>query len=63
MLLVTHELAEAEALCDRVVAMRAGRVLDAGTPMSWSSEDPLHQVVVRRGTDLGLLGSLGLAEH
>jgi ABC-2 type transport system ATP-binding protein len=31
-LLVTHELAEAEALCDRVVAMRGGRVLDAGTP-------------------------------
>ena len=31
-LLVTHELDEAEQLCDRVVAMRAGRVLDAGTP-------------------------------
>jgi ABC-2 type transport system ATP-binding protein len=31
-LLVTHELDEAEALCDRVVAMRAGRVLDAGSP-------------------------------
>jgi ABC-2 type transport system ATP-binding protein len=31
-LLVTHELDEAEALCQRVVAMRDGRVLDAGTP-------------------------------
>jgi ABC-2 type transport system ATP-binding protein len=31
-LLVTHELDEAEALCDRVVAMRAGRILDAGAP-------------------------------
>ncbi len=31
-LLVTHELDEAEALCDRVVAMREGRVLDQGTP-------------------------------
>jgi ABC-2 type transport system ATP-binding protein len=31
-LLVTHELDEAEALCDRVVAMRAGRVLDSGAP-------------------------------
>jgi ABC-2 type transport system ATP-binding protein len=31
-LLVTHEMDEAEALCDRVVVMDAGRVLDAGTP-------------------------------
>jgi ABC-2 type transport system ATP-binding protein len=31
-LLVTHELDEAEALCDRVFAMRAGRILDAGSP-------------------------------
>jgi ABC-2 type transport system ATP-binding protein len=31
-LLVTHELDEAEALCGRVVAMRSGRVLDEGTP-------------------------------
>src|SRR5215213_8640861 len=31
-LLVTHELDEAEALCDRVVVLRDGRVLDGGTP-------------------------------
>lgn len=31
-LLVTHELDEAEVLCDRIVAVRSGRVLDAGTP-------------------------------
>jgi ABC-2 type transport system ATP-binding protein len=31
-LLVTHELDEAEALCGRVVAMRSGRVLDQGRP-------------------------------
>jgi ABC-2 type transport system ATP-binding protein len=31
-LLVTHELDEAEALCGRVVAMRGGRVLDQGRP-------------------------------
>ncbi len=31
-LLVSHELDEAERLCDRVVAMRAGRVLDYGPP-------------------------------
>ena len=31
-LLVTHELDEAEALCDHVIAVRAGRVLDSGAP-------------------------------
>jgi ABC-2 type transport system ATP-binding protein len=31
-LLVTHELDEAEALCDRVVVLHDGRVLDQGTP-------------------------------
>jgi ABC-2 type transport system ATP-binding protein len=31
-LLVTHELDEAEVLCDRVIAMRAGRILDSGRP-------------------------------
>jgi len=31
-LLVTHEMDEAEALCSQVIVMRAGRVLDAGAP-------------------------------
>jgi ABC-2 type transport system ATP-binding protein len=31
-LLVTHEMEEAEALCDRVIVMREGCVLDAGAP-------------------------------
>jgi ABC-2 type transport system ATP-binding protein len=31
-LLVTHELDEAERLCDWVLAMRAGRILDSGPP-------------------------------
>jgi ABC-2 type transport system ATP-binding protein len=31
-LLVTHEMDEAEALCDQVVVMRAGHVIDAGAP-------------------------------
>jgi ABC-2 type transport system ATP-binding protein len=31
-LLVTHEMVEAEALCDRIVVLRAGRTLDSGTP-------------------------------
>jgi ABC-2 type transport system ATP-binding protein len=31
-LLVTHELEDAQALCDRVVVMRCGRVMDRGSP-------------------------------
>jgi ABC-2 type transport system ATP-binding protein len=31
-LLVTHEMDEAEALCDRVVVLRDGHVLDSGAP-------------------------------
>jgi ABC-2 type transport system ATP-binding protein len=31
-LLVTHEMDEAEELCGRIVAMRDGRILDSGTP-------------------------------
>jgi ABC-2 type transport system ATP-binding protein len=31
-LLVTHELDEAQALCDRVIAMRSGKILDQGSP-------------------------------
>jgi ABC-2 type transport system ATP-binding protein len=31
-LLVTHEMDEAEELCGRIIAMRDGRILDGGTP-------------------------------
>ena len=31
-LLVTHEMVEAAALCDRIVVLRDGRALDSGTP-------------------------------
>jgi ABC-2 type transport system ATP-binding protein len=31
-LLVTHEMDEAEELCGRIIAMRDGRILDSGTP-------------------------------
>jgi ABC-2 type transport system ATP-binding protein len=31
-LLVTHYMDEAEVLCDRVAIMRAGRIMDSGTP-------------------------------
>jgi ABC-2 type transport system ATP-binding protein len=38
--LTTHELAEAEQLADRVVIVRAGRVLAEGTPTSLASASP-----------------------
>src|SRR5918995_4301755 len=44
-LLVTHELDEAEALCDRVVAMRDGRVLDDGTPAELVARHAGHATV------------------
>jgi ABC-2 type transport system ATP-binding protein len=47
-LLVTHELDEAEALCDQVVAMRDGRVLDRGTPAELVSRHA-GQATVRFG--------------
>lgn len=44
-MLVTHELDEAEALCERVIAMREGRVLDQGTPA---------QLVVRHSSEVAV---------
>ncbi|WP_134767321.1 ABC transporter ATP-binding protein [Nocardioides sp. 1609] len=51
-LLVTHELEEAEALCDRVVVMQAGRVLDSGTPEELVTRHG-GPVVVRFGLPAG----------
>jgi ABC-2 type transport system ATP-binding protein len=60
-LLVTHEMTEAEALCDRIVVMRGGRILDSGTPaelvarharratMSFSWPDPPAAVLAEIG--------------
>jgi ABC-2 type transport system ATP-binding protein len=56
-LLVTHYMDEAEALCDRVIVMRDGRVVDSGTPsglvdrhgrwatMRFSTDDAAAQAV------------------
>lgn len=44
-LLVTHELAEAEELCDRVVVLRSGRVLDTGTPAELVARHGAHATV------------------
>ncbi|WP_454301755.1 ABC transporter ATP-binding protein [Salana multivorans] len=67
-LLVTHELTEAEALCDRVVAMRAGQVLDQGTPAELIARHA-GQAVVRftlpssDDTAAGVLQQLGRLPH
>jgi ABC-2 type transport system ATP-binding protein len=44
-LLVTHELDEAQALCDRVIAMRAGRVLDSGAPAELIARHGAHATI------------------
>lgn len=55
-LLVTHELTEAEVLCGRVVAMRAGRVLDSGSPAELVTRHAASATV--RFTYTGDLGGL-----
>ncbi|MDQ2850745.1 MAG: ABC transporter ATP-binding protein [Actinomycetota bacterium] len=50
-LLVTHELLEAEVLCERVVAMRSGAVLDTGTPAELVARHA-GWATVRFGVDL-----------
>ncbi|MDQ6775520.1 MAG: ABC transporter ATP-binding protein [Actinomycetota bacterium] len=55
-LLVTHELDDAEALCDRVVAMRSGRILDSGP---WAELVDRH---ARRATIRFGLGDVAASE-
>ena len=56
-LLVTHELDETELLCEHVIAMRDGRVLDQGTPAELVARHA-HEVVVRFGLGSSDLTSL-----
>lgn len=51
-LLVTHELGETEVLCEHVIAMRDGRVLDQGTPAELVARHS-HEVTVRFGLTAG----------
>ncbi len=55
-LLVTHELDETELLCEHVIAMREGRVLDQGTPAELVARHA-HEVTVR----FGLVGDTAAA--
>ncbi len=58
-LLVTHELDETEVLCEHVIAMREGRVLDQGTPAELVTRHA-REVVVRFG--LGPSDTASIAE-
>jgi ABC-2 type transport system ATP-binding protein len=60
-LLVTHELDEAEALCDRVIAMRAGHVLDSGAPAELIDRHG-RNATIRFTLPEGQLQSLHLSE-
>jgi ABC-2 type transport system ATP-binding protein len=67
-LLVTHEMHEAEALCDRIIVMRAGQVIDSGTPaelvarharqatVSFSWPDPPASLLAEIGRMAGVRG-------
>ncbi len=59
-LLVTHELDAAEALCDRVIVMRAGRILDAGAPAELIDRHG-RQATIRFTLSEGDAQELGLA--
>jgi ABC-2 type transport system ATP-binding protein len=61
-LLVTHELDEAEALCDRVVAMRAGRVLDSGPPAELVARHAPWAKIEFGWPEDGAAGAAGAAE-
>src|SRR5690349_10041004 len=57
-LLVTHELDEAEALCGRVIAMRGGRVLDQGRPAELVARHAGWARISFTTPDTGLLDGL-----
>ncbi len=57
-LLVTHELDEAETLCGRVIAMRGGRVLDQGRPADLVARHAGWAIVRFSATEPGLADAL-----
>ncbi len=45
-LLTTHDMAEAQTLCDRIAVMRAGRIVATGTPDELAAGGALEDVVL-----------------
>jgi ABC-2 type transport system ATP-binding protein len=67
-LLASHNMSEVERLCDRVIMLRAGRLVDAGTPQELlqrygrkNMEEVFIDIARERGIALGLAGR-GAAE-
>jgi ABC-2 type transport system ATP-binding protein len=60
-LLVTHDMGEAEALCDRIIVMRAGQVIDAGRPAELVARHARQATVSfsRPGQPAALLEEIG----
>jgi ABC-2 type transport system ATP-binding protein len=44
-LLTTHDMAEAQILCDRIAVMRAGCIVAAGTPDELAAGGALEDVI------------------
>jgi lipooligosaccharide transport system ATP-binding protein len=66
MLLTTHYMDEAERLCDRLVVMHDGLILDAGSPRALIEKHVGHEVLELRMTDAKeseVFGDLALGER
>jgi len=60
--LTTHDMAEAEAVCDRVTLIDRGRVLATESPSALSRLLSRHERVECVGADASVLGQLGALE-
>jgi ABC-2 type transport system ATP-binding protein len=48
-LLTTHDMAEAQALCDRIVVMAHGRIVATGTPADLAADGALEDAILGLG--------------
>jgi len=59
LILTTHYMEEAERLCDQLVIMDGGQILDAGTPRALIERHLEPEVIEIRGAPQGALPMLG----
>lgn len=60
-LLTTHLLDEAEALCSRIGILRAGRILAEGTPEALRARIPATEIAVVQSSDITRLSAIAAA--